>query len=89
MTRKQHGALAWRRFLPGPLLTRNCSQDPWGFPLLMVAVYFLVSRVYGWEERCKFSEKPQCSAVMIWHLYSRAKSKHIGKLALTVALQTP
>lgn len=71
--------LAYQKLLPGPL----------GFSVVDGGSVFPSVRVYGWEERCKFSEKPQCSAVMIWHLYSRAKSKHIGRLALTVALQTP
>lgn len=34
MTRKERGPLAWRKFLPGPLLARNCSPGSLGVSIV-------------------------------------------------------
>lgn len=77
------GGFCWILYLP-----ETAPQDLSGFPLLMVAVYFLVSQFMVGRKDVNFL-KPQCSVVMICHLYSRDKIKNMGKLPVTTALQAP
>lgn len=69
-------------------LSETAPQDPWGFTSLMMVVNFLVSEFMVERKDLNFL-KPQCSIVIILHLYSRDKSKNMGRLPLTIAIQTP